>query len=129
MTVQRRSVAEVLSHPDIHLTADEIYRRVRESIPEIARATVYNALGELVAMGEVAEVQLAPGATRFDPNAPTLHHHLVCERCGQIHDVHPTGLQHIELPAEERRGFELRRVQLTFRGVCAECAGKAADSR
>ena len=128
MTVQRRVVAEVLSRPDTHLSADEIFTEVRGRVPKISRATVYNTLSELVAMGEVAEVQLVPGATRYDPNANVRHHHLVCENCGRIHDVHPQGLDCLALSDEDRAGFELNRVQVTFRGRCSHCREAEPDT-
>src|SRR5689334_13495791 len=56
MTSQRRVVAEVLDGDHVHLTADEVHARAAERLPEISRATVYNALGELVSLGEVIEV-------------------------------------------------------------------------
>jgi Fe2+ or Zn2+ uptake regulation protein len=33
-------------------------------VPEVSLATVYNALNELVAMGEITEVRPADGSTR-----------------------------------------------------------------
>lgn len=91
MTSQRRVVAEVLDGDHVHLTADEVHVRAAERLPEISRATVYNTLGELVSLGEVAEVSTDGRAKRYDPNARHPHQHLVCSRCGTIRDVHPTG--------------------------------------
>ena len=92
-------------------------------MPEISRATVYNALGELVDMGELQEVQIEPGPALYDPNAPTPHHHLVCKNCGKIYDIHPRGVEQLELAPEDRDGFSLERVEVVFRGRCAECRG------
>jgi Fur family ferric uptake transcriptional regulator len=125
LTVQRRTVAEVLSAPDLHLTAEEIFARARERVPEISRATVYNTLADLQAMGEVEEVQLTTGPVRYDPNANVAHHHLVCENCGEIHDVHPRGLEHLGLSQRDQESFELETVEVTFRGICSRCAEHA----
>jgi Fe2+ or Zn2+ uptake regulation protein len=123
MTSQRRVVAEVLDGGDhVHLTADEVHVQAAERLPEISRATVYNTLGELVSLGEVIEVATDGRAKRYDPNAHHPHQHLVCSNCGTIRDVHPTGNPLADLPAEERFGFTVSEVEVTYRGLCPSCA-------
>ncbi|MEU6661822.1 Fur family transcriptional regulator [Streptomyces sp. NPDC046821] len=121
MTSQRRVVAEVLDGDHVHLTADEVHARAARRLPEISRATVYNALGELVALGEVVEVSTDGRAKRYDPNAYRPHQHLVCSGCGIIRDVHPTGDPLSGLPADERFGFAVSKVDVTYRGLCPAC--------
>ncbi|MEU8462043.1 Fur family transcriptional regulator [Streptomyces sp. NPDC029003] len=123
MTSQRRVVAEVLDGDHVHLTADEVHARAVERLPEISRATVYNALGELVSLGEVVEVSTDGRAKRYDPNAHHPHEHLVCSGCGLIRDVHMTGDPLAHLPADERFGFTVSGAQVTYRGLCPACAG------
>src|SRR3954467_8435645 len=91
MTAQRRVVAEVLDGDHVHLTADEVHARAGRRLPEVSRATVYNTLGEMVALGEIIEVCTDGRAKRYDPNARRPHQHLVCSGCDTIRDVHPTG--------------------------------------
>ncbi|WP_435886722.1 Fur family transcriptional regulator, partial [Streptomyces erythrochromogenes] len=109
LTSQRRVVAEVLDGEHVHLTADEVHARAAGRLPEISRASVYNTLGELVALGEVAELSAHGRAKRYDPNAHHPHQHLVCSGCGLIRDVHPTGDPLAGLPAQERFGFAVPR--------------------
>ncbi|WP_405386191.1 transcriptional repressor [Streptomyces sp. NBC_01102] len=122
MTSQRRVVAEVLDGDHVHLTAEEVHALAVRRLPEISRATVYNALGELVSLGEVMEVSTDGRAKRFDPNAHSPHQHLVCSGCGAIRDVHPTGDPLAGLPAGERFGFTVSEAQVTYRGLCPDCA-------
>jgi Fur family ferric uptake transcriptional regulator len=121
LTAQRRVVAEVLDGEHVHLTADEVHARAVRKLPEISRATVYNALGELVNLGEVVEVSTDHRAKRYDPNAHRPHHHLLCARCGVIRDVHPVGNPLADLPESERFGFSVSEVELTYRGICPDC--------
>ncbi|WP_433573388.1 Fur family transcriptional regulator [Streptomyces sp. CA-251247] len=122
MTSQRRVVAEVLAGDHVHLTADEVHALAVQRLPEISRATVYNALGELVLLGEVIEVSTDGRAKRYDPNAHHPHQHLVCSQCGTVRDVHPTGNLLADLPAEERFGFTVSQVEVTYRGLCPTCS-------
>ncbi|CAL9346878.1 Transcriptional regulator FurA [Streptomyces sp. enrichment culture] len=122
MTAQRRVVAEVLDGEHVHLTADEVLARATARLPEVSRATVYNTLGELVALGEVAEVTTDGRAKRYDPNARRPHQHLVCSGCGEIRDVHPDGDPLAALPASERFGFAVSGADVVYRGLCPACA-------
>ncbi|GGU83079.1 transcriptional repressor [Streptomyces litmocidini] len=122
MTSQRRVVAEVLAGEHVHLTADEVHARAVERLPEIARATVYNTLGELVALGEVVELSMDGRAKRYDPNAHRAHQHLVCSNCGLIRDVRPSGDPLAVLPSTERFGFAVSKADVVYRGLCPGCA-------
>jgi Fe2+ or Zn2+ uptake regulation protein len=122
LTAQRRVVAEVLDGDHVHLTADEVHARAAERRPEISRATVYNTLRELVHRGEVLEVATDDRAKRYDPNAHRPHHHLLCTRCGAMRDVRPTGDPLADLPASRSFGFTVSEVEVTYRGVCPDCA-------
>jgi Fur family transcriptional regulator, stress-responsive regulator len=123
LTAQRRVVAEVLEGTHVHLTADEIHERATARLPEISRATVYNVLRELTALGEVLEIAAQGRAKRYDPNARDPHQHLRCERCGTMRDVHPEGERSLRLPHSERYDFAVTGVDIVFRGLCPRCAG------
>jgi Fur family ferric uptake transcriptional regulator len=116
-------VAEVLVGEHVHLTADEIFARAAARLPEISRATVYNTLNELRAMGEILEIRLDGRVRRYDPNTVEPHHHLRCERCSEIRDVRPRGEAGLRLPPAERHGFVVSAVDIVFRGLCPACAG------
>ena len=122
LTAQRRVVAEVLAGDHVHLTADAVYGRAQQLLPEISLATVYNTLNELVDMGEVLEISPGDGPKRYDPNATTPHHHLYCVECGTMRDVNPEGTDRLALPRRQRHGFELLDVDILFRGRCPDCA-------
>ncbi|MFG2292708.1 Fur family transcriptional regulator [Streptomyces sp. NPDC048603] len=128
MTAQRRVVAEVLDGEHVHLTADEVLARATARLPEVSRATVYNTLSELVSLGEVTEVTTDGRAKRYDPNAHRPHQHLVCSGCGTIRDVHPGGDPLGDLPVSERFGFALAGVEMTYRGLCPDCARERTRS-
>jgi Fe2+ or Zn2+ uptake regulation protein len=129
LTAQRRVVAEVLAGEHIHLTADAVYSRAQERLPEISLATVYNTLNELVAMGEVLEISTGDGPKRYDPNSVASHHHLHCVECGTLRDVNPVGTERLALPAGEQHGFELFDIDIVFRGRCPDCRSTARASR
>ena len=121
LTAQRRVIAEAMTGEHVHLAADEVFERARAVLPEVSLATVYNTLNELVSLGELREFT-HEGRKRYDPNVTERHHHLVCVACGRMLDVHPDDPS---LPTDQRHGFEVLGVDVTFRGRCPSCAGAA----
>ena len=114
-------VAEVLAGEHIHLTADAVYGRAQQLLPEISLATVYNTLNELVDMGEVLEISTGDGPKRYDPNTTAAHHHLHCIDCGTLRDVNPEGADLVALPPAEQHGFQVLDMDIVFRGRCPDC--------
>ena len=127
LSPQRRVVAEVLAGDHVHVTAEEVHDLARERLPEISRATVYNTLNELVAMGELLEVVVMDGPKRYDPNITDLHDHLVCDGCHAIRDVPRTGKQPT-VPDAVRAGYLVTGVDVVYRGLCPECAAGRSDA-
>ena len=121
LSAQRRAVAEVLAGDHVHLTAEQVHDLARERLPEISRSTVYNTLNELVAMGELAIVDVVDGPKRYDPNVTAHHDHLVCEGCHAIRDV-PRSTPPPRVSGSAAGGFLLTGVEVTYRGLCPECA-------
>nr|WP_232805752.1 transcriptional repressor [Glycomyces xiaoerkulensis] len=121
MTPQRRVIAETLDGAHVHYTADEILDRACRLMPEISRATVYNTLNEMVALGEVLELNLDGRSKRYDPNIEHDHHHLICDGCGATRDVHTLADPLDSLPGDERHGFAVAEASITFRGLCPDC--------
>jgi Fur family ferric uptake transcriptional regulator len=117
-------MAEVMGGEHVHLTAEEVLARARERLPEVSLATVYNALNELVSMGEVQQVDAGGGPTRYDPNTQDGHHHLVCLKCGDLRDVHPQGLEALELPRLQRFGYRIVNRDWSSRATALTAAGR-----
>lgn len=124
LTAQRRAIAEALQGEHVHLTAEQVFERAVARLPEISRASVYNALGEMRDLGEIIELTVDGGAKRYDPNIGEHHQHMVCDRCASTWDVTPRGERGLALPESERRGFAVREVQIIFRGLCQNCGSR-----
>lgn len=127
ITPQRRAILEVLIRDRSHPTVDEIYQRVLPVMPDVSRTTVYNTLRELIAWGELAEVQgLSEGGSRYDTDT-SRHHHLFCIHCQTLIDV-DHDFAGLILPPEDASGYQILRQQVTFYGICPDCQAKQADA-
>jgi Fe2+ or Zn2+ uptake regulation protein len=124
VTPQRQSIFRALSTTSTHPTADAVYATVSAEMPTISLRTVYQTLNDLAAMGELHVLDLGTGPTRFDPNLEP-HHHLVCELCGRIDDLHAS-FPGVSVPrTSEAAGFTVSSTEIVFRGRCASCASTA----
>ena len=73
-------------------------------------------------MGEVLEVAAGSGPKRYDPNARTPHHHLVCRSCGSLRDVLLAPDVVPAIDERDRAGYLVTGVEMIFQGVCPTCA-------
>lgn len=123
LTKQRREVYDVLCGERDHPTATEVFIRVKQRVPGISLATVYNCLETLAHSGLVKQVNLDRGPSRYCPNLKE-HGHFHCETCGTIHDV--------DLPESAMRvprGYTISRMEISLRGQCPACAKAAKSTR
>jgi Fur family peroxide stress response transcriptional regulator len=86
MTRQRHEVYRLLLEQRDHPTANDVFLRIRERLPNISLATVYNCLEALVEHGLVRQVNFEREPSRFCPNLAE-HGHFHDRRTGVIHDV------------------------------------------
>ncbi|MBU0704980.1 MAG: transcriptional repressor [Chloroflexi bacterium] len=123
VTPQRRAIIQVLLEDGgAHPTAEQIFKRVQCSMPDMSHATVYNTLHELVDMGMLLELDLGLGERGYDVNTAD-HAHLVCLRCGRVEDV---DYDHdlLALSLEHAHGFQVVDRRVIFRGYCSSCVSQ-----
>src|SRR5512145_1990223 len=112
ITPQRRVIFKLLAEDQSHPSAEDIYQRVVSILPEATRATVYNTLRELVALGEINEVaNLGGGGIRYNTNSAH-HHHLFCMHCHTLIDI-AHDFTALELLPHETAGYRIMKSQVT----------------
>ena len=115
-TPQREQVYAVLLRKPDHPTAEEVFMRAKDEMPDIAMATVYNCLDALVECGLARQVTLERGATRFCPNMRE-HGHFYCGQCKSVFDIELADGPGVALP----KGYRAERYDIAIHGRCAAC--------
>lgn len=126
VTEPRRAVHDVLRRLP-HASADEIYGRVRETVPGTSLQSVYNALGDFVDAGLVRRIEPAGRPMLFELRVDDNHHHLVCTRCGAVEDVDCVVGEAPCLTPSDAHGYEVETAEVTFWGVCPACVAAEAS--
>ena len=85
-TRQRAAVFRYLRSVETHPTAEEVYRAVRRTIPNISLATVYKSLEALVGCKLATKLTSSDGPSRYDHRTDN-HYHIRCVRTGQVWDL------------------------------------------
>ena len=104
-----------------HPSADRVYAKARESIPNISLGTVYRNLNVLCDAGRILKIETHDG-DRFDCVLED-HAHAICSECGKIFDI-PTKRQTALRVAAREAGFFPDSVSTTLSGRCLECSKK-----
>jgi Fur family transcriptional regulator, peroxide stress response regulator len=120
VTSQRRAVFEAIQDRTDHPTAEQLYRAVRDQLPQVSRMTVHRILAAFVSLDLVARTCHPGSAARFDPKVHQ-HHHLVCMKCGRIIDIEDSRLNRIRWPAVKAGEFQIQDYNIYFRGRCGRC--------
>ena len=119
-TAQRDTVLKVVEASCDHPSAETIYTRCREIMPEISLGTVYRNLKVLVELGKIREVSILNAGDRYDKTVG-LHAHFRCKRCGCVLDVPANDLETLEKGVESKTGFQIDGTEVLFVGVCDKC--------
>jgi Fur family ferric uptake transcriptional regulator len=121
VTPPRILVLETLSAAGGHMTADAIMQHIAERYPSVNLTTVYRTLDTLVSAGLVTQTDLGNGATSFELQGDTPHHHLVCSRCGGAIEVDDALLAPLRERLLRDYGFRAETHHLAIFGLCAGC--------
>jgi Fur family transcriptional regulator, ferric uptake regulator len=121
-TPQRRTLVEVLSRTDGHVTGSELVERCRVIEPATIPSTVYRTLDVLEDLGLVRHGHGADGREEFHVLPEAEHGHLHCERCGQTREIAAADAAPLVRALRARHGFEVDLTHVTIVGRCAACA-------
>jgi len=120
-TRHRLRIYEVLHAASRPLSIVSIIERLGTA--RIDHVTVYRTLEAFERAGMAARVEFGKGRAFFELALRDHHHHLVCDSCGDVEDVH---VPHRTLEQQALRGSRrfssISSHTMEFFGTCAKCA-------
>ena len=118
MTRQRQEIYRILIEQRDHPTANEVFMRAKERLPNLSLATVYTCLEALVQHGIIRQVNFERESSRYCPNLSE-HGHFHDASTGIIHDIDFKPGVSLTDVLELPQGAVIEDVEITLRGKLA----------
>jgi Fur family ferric uptake transcriptional regulator len=130
-TRQRDEILRVFVEAGKHLSAEELYERVKKTDPRIGYATVYRTLKLLSGAGLAEERRFEDGFTRYEyRTADGRHHdHLICTGCGRIIEFANEQIEALQQSVAKKNGFQVQSHKLELYGLCSDCQKRETRKR
>lgn len=125
MTNQREIILRELRKSHQHLSADELYERVKKSMPRISLATVYRNLEILSEAGFIAKLEISGRQKRFDYDVSE-HDHIFCVECHRIDNLEIQRPPLTGVPDEPCDGYKVTGYRVEVAGICPDCQKRKA---
>jgi Fur family ferric uptake transcriptional regulator len=126
VTAPRTIVLKALAERP-HAAADEVIVAARAQLGAVSTQGVYNVLHDCCHAGIVRRIQPAGSPARYELRVGDNHHHMVCRRCGSVHDVDCAVGEAPCLDPIDRRGFVVDEAEVVYWGICPACQSAADD--
>jgi len=119
VTLPRLKILEMLEHSTTrHLSAEEIYRQLKETGEDIGLATVYRVLTQFEAAALVTRHHFEGGHAVFELERGHHHDHMVCVRCGHVTEFEDETIEQRQRKLAAEMDFRLIEHSLIMYGEC-----------
>ena len=113
------------AHAEEHLSAEDVYRILLEQGVEIGVATIYRVLTQFEQAGILQRHHFETGKAVYELDKVDHHDHIVCVKCGSVHEFHNPEIEALQDRIAEENGYRIVDHALYMYGVCADCQAKA----
>ena len=118
-------LSAVYEHP--HADTASITEAARADLGQVSSQAVYDVLNALTDAGLVRRIHPPGSVARYESRVGDNHHHVVCRGCGTIADVDCAVDYRPCLVASDDHGFLIDEAEVTYWGVCPDCAAATID--
>jgi len=129
-SAKRDRIVDVFLRQKGHVSADELFERVRLEHPGIGRATVYRTLQWMVDADIARKVDFGEGRSRFEPSyRHPRHFHLICTTCHRSSEFLSSDVESLMEEVAAARAFTPAQSVVQIYGTCEECrTGKTSPT-
>jgi Fur family transcriptional regulator, ferric uptake regulator len=121
-STKRDRIVQVFVRQEGHVSADDLFERVRREAAGIGRATVYRTLQWMVDAGIARKVDFGEGRSRFEPSyRHPRHFHLICNTCHSSSEFLSSDVESLMEEIAGARNFEATQSVVQIFGTCEQC--------
>ena len=118
-TLPRLKILAILEASRVrHMTAEDVYKHLRDAGEEVGLATVYRVLTQFEAAGLVMRHNFEGGRAVFELNQGGHHDHMVCVECGKVFEFFDKAIEERQRRVAEKTGFVIDEHALYLYGMC-----------
>jgi Fur family ferric uptake transcriptional regulator len=108
VTHPRTRILEVLQALEArHLTAEDIYRQLRDSDDDIGLATVYRVLTQFEAAGLVVKHHFEGGQAVYELDRGDHHDHMICVETGKVIEFVDERIESLQREIAAAHGYDI----------------------
>ncbi len=121
----RLTILEVFLQAEKHLTVSELNAVLIEMGYDFDNALIRDTLKMLCHYGFARKHRFDDGIVRYESWHLADHHdHMICMKCGKIHEFRDDQLEQIQEEVAETQGFHMLQHRMEIYGICSECLNK-----
>lgn len=124
-TKQKQIILSILRDADRPMSINEIYAQVIDSLPTLAKSTIYRNIDTLLNQKLIDKYHLNDNEIfyRIKANTQEHKHVVICDDCKKTFDLPSCPIHDLENAMEEE-GFIIKEHQIQINGICKDCANK-----
>ncbi|MDF2539822.1 MAG: hypothetical protein K0S76_2843 [Herbinix sp.] len=127
-TKQKQLILSILKDAELPMSINEIYAKVVDQLPKIAKSTIYRNIDALLSQNLIDKYHLNDNEVfyRIKSDRNEHKHFVICDDCKKVFDLPSCPIHEIESTMEEE-GFLIKKHQIQISGICKECIGKSKN--
>lgn len=122
VTLPRVKIMQILeAAKDRHLSAEDVYKALRDADEDVGLATVYRVLTQFEGVGLVQRHHFEGGHSVFEMSPEEHHDHIVCTKCGKVEEFIDHIIEERQEMMAKQHGFTISDHSLYIYGLCEKC--------
>ncbi len=119
---KRQYVLKTFLNSQEHLSAEDLFQRVKQHHPTIGYTTVYRTIKLIVESGIAEMVDFNDGVKRFERKIGREYHaHFICTKCANNFEVFDKNIEGLSSKLADAQGFLPQKHRLEIFGLCKKC--------
>ncbi len=123
VTKERSAVLRAFLDSERHITAEELYRKMKNENSSIGLATIYRTLNLFCESGLSEQRQFGDGQARYELVYNVKHHdHMICQGCKRIIEFQNEEIEALQEKVAKKKHFKIFSHKLELYGLCSDCS-------
>lgn len=124
-TKQKQLILSILCEAERPLSINEIYSKIVNILPSIAKSTIYRNIDSLLQKDLIDKYNFNQKEVfyRFKNSSNEHKHYVICDNCKNVFDLPMCPINQIENSLDEK-GFIVQKHQIEISGICKNCSNK-----